>query len=119
MMRTLLVTTLLGVCLLNLGACSFTEGVKPDAQINTAFVPGVSTLGDVEARLGQPMKVVTNSNGTMTATFHYGEAHLSALAFTGVGAATGQDITTTVTFDAHGRFVKLAQQTDNRRTAGF
>jgi len=118
-MRTFTVTALLGVCLLNLGACSFTEGVRPDASVATTFVRGVSTLRDVEARLGPPMKIVTSSDGSTTATFHYGEAHLGAMALMGVSAATGQDIITTVTFDAHGRLVNLAQETDNRRTGGF
>lgn len=79
----------------------------------------MSTLSDVEAKLGQPMKTVTNADGSTTATFHYGEAHLGALALVGVGAATGRDIITVVNFDKRGKFLTLTQETDNRKTSGF
>ncbi|CAB3754374.1 hypothetical protein [Paraburkholderia humisilvae] len=119
MIRKLLVASISAAVLLSVTACAFTQGVKPDASVNTSFVKGVSTLSDVEAKLGQPMKTVTNSDGSTTVTFHYGEAHLGALAFVGVAGATGQDIITVVNFDKRGKFIALTQETDNRNTSGL
>ncbi len=119
MIRKLLVVSIAAAALLNVAACSFTQGVKPDASVNTSFVKGVSTLSDVEAKLGQPMKTVTNTDGSTTATFHYGEAHMGALALVGFSGATGQDIITVVNFDKRGKFQTLTQETDNRKTSGF
>jgi len=112
MIRKLTAASLTTLALLSVSACTFSEGVKPDATVNESFLKGVSTETDVDAKLGQPMKAVTNPDGTRTVTYHYGEAHLGALAL--VGMASGQDIITVVSFDRHGKFVLLSQETDNR-----
>jgi hypothetical protein len=119
MIRKLMAASLTSIAVMSLGACAFSEGVKPDANITTSFTKGVSTESDVDARLGQPMKSLINPDGTRTVTYHYGEAHLGALAFVGAGGATGQDIITVVNFDRNGKFVSITQETDNRKTAGF
>jgi hypothetical protein len=111
MIRKTITIALLPLAILSVSACTATTGVRPDANITSSFVPGVSTLSDVEAKLGQPIKSVANSNGTSTVTFHYGDAQISPLLLVGV-VTGGHDITTVVTFDRRGKFVSLAQETD-------
>lgn len=114
MIRKTLAAALTTIALLNIAACTTTEGVKPDANISTSFVKGVSTVTDVEARLGQPLKTVTNPDGTSTVTFHYGEAHITAMAL--VGSVSGEDIITVVNFDRRGKYLSLTQESNNRKT---
>jgi hypothetical protein len=115
MIRKLVAVSLTTIAALSMSACAFTEGVKPDANVNTSFLKGVSTESDVNARLGTPTKAVMNPDGTHTVTYHYGEAHLGALALLGSSVGTtGQDIITVVHFDRNGKFISLAQEIDNR-----
>lgn len=104
--------SLIAIATAGLTACTATQGVRPDANASASFVRGVSTEQDVDARLGKPLKTVRNSDGTMTATYHYGEANVSPLIL--VGVASGKDIITTVNFDHSGRYLGMSQETDNR-----
>ncbi len=116
MIRKLTTASLTTLALLSMAACTTTEGVKPAANIDTAFVKGVSTESDVDAQLGQPEKTVKNPDGTSSALYHYGQAHFGTLAVitTGTLGMTGQDIQTVVLFDRNGKFVGLKQQVTNK-----
>jgi hypothetical protein len=52
MIRKLMAATVASIAVTSLGACAFSNGVKPDANITTSFTKGVSTESDVDARLG-------------------------------------------------------------------
>jgi hypothetical protein len=120
MIRNLTAVSLTTIAVLSLSACAFTEGVKPDANVGTSLQKGISTESDVDARLGQPEKSVTNPNGTHTVTYHYGEAKINPLVLLGTSmGSTGQDVITTVTFDRNGKFLSLAQETDNHTSGSF
>jgi hypothetical protein len=114
MIRKTIATALLPLAILNISACTATTGVRPDANITTSFVRGVSTLSDVEAKLGQPVKSMSNPDGSSTVTFHYGDAQISPLILVGV-VTSGHDVITVVNFDSHGKFASISQETDNRR----
>jgi hypothetical protein len=113
MFRNLTAVSLTAIAMLSMAACTtVTQGVKPDVNVASSFVKGVSTESEVDARLGKPLKSVSNPDGTRSVTYHYGEANISPLLLAGI--AHGQDIITVVNFDRNGKYVSLAQETNNR-----
>lgn len=106
--RSILV--LLSVGALALAGCA-TSGVKVDPNVVTSFKPGVTTLADAEARLGQPSQTTHNSDGTTTLSYIFGASQVSAstfIPFAGafVGHTDSQSQISELVFDKNNRFVR-------------
>lgn len=88
-----------------------TSGVKIDPNAVNSFKPGVTTLADAEARLGQPSQTTHNSDGTTTLDYIFGSSKVSAstfIPFAGafVGHTDSQSQITELMFDKNNRFVR-------------
>lgn len=98
------------VCTASLAGC-VSVGTKVDPAAVQAFQPGVTTLAQVEAKLGAPNETVTNSDGTTSISYVFTHAQASGSSFIPiVGAFVGHTNATstvaTLTFDKSGRFVR-------------
>ncbi|MFA6230988.1 MAG: hypothetical protein WC617_12580 [Rhodanobacter sp.] len=101
---------LLTIGALALAGCA-TSGVKIDPNVVTSFKPGVTTLAEAEARLGQPSQTTRNSDGTTTLNYLFGSSQVSAstfIPFAGafVGHTDSKTQITELVFDKNNRFVR-------------
>ena len=62
-----------------LSGCDYTSGTKVTSDQAQQFTVGVSTLPEVEAKLGQPTETTTNSDGTQTAVYQFNDTHWGAM----------------------------------------
>ncbi|TAL63682.1 MAG: hypothetical protein EPN79_16135 [Burkholderiaceae bacterium] len=90
-----------------------TTGTKIDPTVVNHFKPGVTTVADAEAALGQPNQVEQLSDGSTVLTYNFAHAASSGSSYIPiVGAFTGhtdvQSQDTSLTFNAAGKFVKSA-----------
>ncbi len=102
--------TLISIGALALAGCA-TSGTKIDPNVVNSFKPGVTTLADAEARLGQPSQTTHNSDGTTTLAYIFGSSKVSGstfIPFAGafVGHTDSQSQYTELVFDKGGRFVR-------------
>jgi cell division septation protein DedD len=86
-------------------------GTKVDPTVVASFQPGVTTLAEAEAKLGQPNNVTTESDGGTTVTYVYSHAQASGSSFIPVvGAFVGHTdsntVTSMLTFDKYGKYVR-------------
>lgn len=95
---------------LTLGGC-VSVGTKVDPNVVKAFQPGVTTISEAEAKLGQPNQVSHDSDGQTIVVYMYAKSHASGASYipiVGIFAGKGisDTVSTTLTFDKQGRFVK-------------
>ena len=75
-MRYAILSTLI---VTSLSACNYSSGTNVTSDQAKQFTVGVSTLSQVEARLGQPTETTTNSDGSQTVTYQFNNTHQDAL----------------------------------------
>lgn len=96
--------------MLLLAGC-MTVGTKVDPNVVNTFQPGVTTISDAEAKLGQPNQVTHDSDGQTIVVYVYIKSHASGASYipiVGIFAGKGisDNVSTSLTFDKQGRFVK-------------
>ncbi len=80
----------MALCLLAT-ACTETTGKLVSSNDASQFTPGVSTVNDVEAKLGPPSQARTNSDGTTSLEYDYTHLQTNAATYIPiVGAFAGQ-----------------------------
>lgn len=114
-------TVVLAVSLL---AGCVTSGTKVDPNVVSTFVPGVTTLDQAEAKLGQPNAVTKQADGGTVIAYAFTHAQASGSSYIPVvGAFVGHSdantATTTLTFDKNGRFVSSSSTTSQARAGMF
>jgi outer membrane protein assembly factor BamE (lipoprotein component of BamABCDE complex) len=112
---TVLAATLLAGCM--------TVGTKVDPAAVQQFKPGVTTLSDATAKLGQPNQTTQMPDGSTLLVYAYSHSQASGSSFIPiVGAFVGHaDANTQMTylsFDKSGKFIKT-WNTSGQTTAGM
>lgn len=106
-MRRVLFVSFLSIAL----AGCVTTGTKVDPSVVSTFRPGVTTLQDAEAKLGQPNQVSTSSDGDTIVIYSFAQGGASGTSYIPVvGAFVGHtDVTTqncSLEFDHNGKFLR-------------
>lgn len=88
-----------------------TTGTKIDPTVVSSFQPGVTTLEQAEAKLGQPNSVTKQSDGSTTAVYTFAHGQASGSSYIPVvGAFVGhsdvQSQITELSFDKNGKYVR-------------
>lgn len=101
----------LAVAALLLLAGCMTVGTKVDPNVVNTFQPGVTTIRDAEAKLGQPNQVSHDSDGRTVLVYVYVKSHASGASYipiVGIFAGKGiaDNVSTALVFDKGGKFVK-------------
>lgn len=110
------IVTLTGVLALILAGCVNESGVRIDQSTLNSFQKGVTTIAQVEAKLGPPDGQQDDSdNGTMLVYhYHKDNLYLQGLmpSFAGVGpnVAKMEQVFYRIRFDTHGRFESYARE---------
>jgi hypothetical protein len=118
-MRKLLFASLTAMML----AGCVTTGTKVDPNVVSSFQPGVTTVQEAKARLGQPNQETSESDGTTILLYQYAHAQASGSSYIPVvgafvGSSDVSNDSTTLTFDKGGKFVK-ASHTTGQSSAGM
>lgn len=108
--------------LLLLAGC-VSVGTKVDPNTVNAFKPGVTTIAEAEAKLGQPNNTTTMPDGSTLVVYSFTHAQASGSSYIPVvGAFVGHsDANTTMamlTFDKNGKFVR-ATTSQGQTSAGM
>ena len=109
-------SAILAVSLALAGCVSSGTKVDPDAV--ASFQRGVTTLSDVEARLGPPTALSTALDGSMVAVYSYAHASTRAATFIPVVGlfAGGADVhgqTVALRFAPDGRYIEASSSVTN------
>ncbi len=118
-MRTSLMTA--AAALLLSGCVSV--GTKVDPDVVASFQPGVTTLAEAEAKLGQPNSVSRLPDGSTIISYAFTHAQASGSSYIPiVGAFVGHSdantVVATLTFDKSGKFVQ-STSTTSQASAGM
>ena len=86
-------------------------GTKVDPNVVNTFQPGVTTISEAEAKLGQPNQVTHDSDGKTIVVYMYIKSHASGASYIPIvgifaGKSIADNVSTTLVFDKSGRFVK-------------
>jgi hypothetical protein len=100
----------IGLAVASLAGC-VSVGTKVDPNVVNTFQPGVTTIAAAEAKLGQPNQTTHNSDGGTIVQYVYIKSHASGASYIPVvgifaGKSIADNVTTTLTFDKAGKFVK-------------
>ena len=63
----------------SMSGCDYTSGTKVTSDQARQFTVGISTLPQIEAKLGQPTETTTNSDGTQTVVYQFNNTHWGAM----------------------------------------
>lgn len=100
-----------------------TVGTKVDPSVVSKFQPGVTTISQAEAALGQPNNTTTMADGSTLIVYSFTHAQASGSSYIPVvGAFVGHSDATTsmamLTFDKHGKFVR-STTSEGQTSAGM
>jgi outer membrane protein assembly factor BamE (lipoprotein component of BamABCDE complex) len=95
-----------------------TMGNKIDPAVVASFQPGVTTITEVKAKLGEPTQMTQESNGSTILLYSFASSKQSASSFIpGVGAFVGSNSTesqmTELSFDKSGKFTQSSVTSGN------
>lgn len=96
------------ICLFLQGCVSV--GTKTDQNVVNTFKPGVTTLAEVKAKLGDPNQTTQNADGSTLIQYIYATGHANGASYIPVvglfaGKSIVDNVTRNLTFDKAGRFV--------------
>jgi hypothetical protein len=97
-------------CVLALAGC-VSAGTKIDPATVSAFQPGVTSIGEAEAKLGTPNQVTHLSDGQTIVVYMYIKSHASGASYIPVvgifaGKSIADNVSTTLVFDKAGKFAR-------------
>jgi len=94
-----------------LAGCA-SSGTKVDPRVVSTFEPGITTIAQVEAKLGKPNATTRLSDGSIQIVYAYTHSQGSGswIPFVGVfrGHADANTVTESLTFDKTGLFIQAA-----------
>jgi hypothetical protein len=111
-----------GIFAVLLNGC-VTVGTKVDPAVVSTFQPGVTTMDQAEAKLGQPNQITQMPDGSTLLVYNFVHAQASGssyipIAGAFVGHTDSQNQLTELTFDHSGKFVK-SWATSGQTSAGM
>jgi len=109
-------------CALLAGCVS--AGTKVDPNVVSSFQPGITTIDQAEAKLGQPNAVNKLPDGSTIIVYAFTHAQASGSSYIPivgplVGHSDANSITAALTFDDAGKYVRSSTTTTQARAGMF
>lgn len=97
-----------------------TVGTKIDPSVVSSFQPGVTTMNEVKAKLGEPSQTTSMSDGGTQLVYSFAHSQSSGSSFIPVvGAFVGQNNTESqvveISFDRKGKFTRSSVTSGNSK----
>lgn len=111
-----------GLLTLVLSGC-VSVGTKVDPNVIAGFQPGITTVGDAEAKLGKPNNVTRMPDGSTLIIYSFTHAQASGSSYIPivgpfVGHSDANTVIASLTFDPSGKFLRYTSS-EGQTSAGM